>query len=167
VSAFVVGKTHIDYLIEAGLQFGERFRVTWTDPKAPVPAWTGSERAEEYFAACRANIRELNETTADRVGAMLWAENHRSVSYRYSEAQATPAYEFLYRFPKLGVDPVVVLRAIACLAYQSNETPDWQLSEASAFLDALRDAAITHLPGYDTAPWEISNLTEAQGARAA
>jgi len=48
-------------------------------------------------------------------------------------------------------DPLVVLKAIACLEYQSCEHPGWLDSEARVFCQALRRVAITALPGYSAA----------------
>jgi hypothetical protein len=140
MSAFVVDREHIEYLIEAGLYFGfrERGPLTWLGPGK------GSYESRR---------RELNSETASQVGQVIWAENHRSVSYRYEEAQACPEYRHVSRALPMRLDPVQVLKSIACLDYQSCECPDWEETEAYAFLERLRDAAIHALPGYEAATW--------------
>jgi len=51
----------------------------------------------------------------------------------------------------------VVLKAIACYAYQSSDWEDWERSRASAFCETLRFKLIGILPGYDAAPWGIED----------
>jgi len=142
MSAFVVSEAHIDYLIEAGLTLpGHYGPLRWFAPGA---------------GTYQQRVRELRPDNASEVGLMLWAENHRSVSYRYDEVQATPAYRFVHRYRPLRIDPVVVLKAVNCLDYQSCETPDWKQTEAYAFLESLKETAIRRLPGYDGGPgWSI------------
>ena len=89
---------------------------------------------------------------ADKAGSMLWTENSKSVNFRYSEHH--PAK--LYRFERTPVPaPVVVLKSIACLGYQSCEHKGWTKSEARKFLSTLQSHAIASLDGYDDAPWGI------------
>jgi hypothetical protein len=177
MSAFVVEKAHIDYLIAAGLCFGRPHRLKWSDPTTPAPRWDGgSDTAfEAHSAAVQARVRELAPQTADRVGRMLWEQNHRSVSGRYSELQTMPGYEFgadteyaqvLGRFPdgwrwcRVMLEPVSVLKALSCYEYQASETLDWEQTEARAFCDALRSAAIAALPGYEAAPWNVRDAED-------
>lgn len=110
-------------------------------------------------------MRELTEATAGRVGAMLLAENRRSVDHRYDETEL----EEPYLFTKLrGIpDPVIVLKAISCYEYQSCEHPEWATSEASRFCVALQAKMIGLLPGYDQAPgWEVHSADVFLGVRA-
>jgi hypothetical protein len=86
---------------------------------------------------------------------MLLAENFRSVNHRYAE-EGEPAGMYEYREPKvgpIGYNPVQVLKAIHCLEYQSCEHPEWETSEARAFLKALEARTIRKIPGYDAAEW--------------
>lgn len=141
MSAFVVSKTHIDALVTAGLRMAYR-------PFGPLQ-WQmpGSDEA-----------RYLTSDTASAVGGMLWAENMASVSGRYNEPRdddlpGSYTFEALMGTP----DPVHVLSAIACYRYQACEHPEWRDSEARAFCTALQQLAIRRLPGYDAAPWEITD----------
>lgn len=98
---------------------------------------------------------------AQAVAEMLYGENLRSVSHRYSSDKSSAtlpgshdATFTLRDFCRAwDCDPVQVLKTIACLNYQSCETPDWEQTEAYAFLRALKNAAIQALPGYDDAAW--------------
>jgi hypothetical protein len=132
MSAYVVDKTHIDALLTAGL----------TNP--PAAYYHGDQR------------HEITHQTAGTIGAMLWAENVRSVNYRYQEDE----WEQVYELTELDgtIKPLIVLKAISCYEHQSCEHPEWEQSEAHAFCRALQDRMIGQLPGYDDAPgWEISD----------
>src|SRR5262249_54372168 len=115
----------------------------------------GSWTSDELQRLGRQRRRELTRQTVGRVGAMLLAENRRSVDHRYNEQE----WEQPYLFTELPgrPDPVVVLKPVACYRYQSCEHPDWRTSDAAAFCDALQDRATRCLPGYATAPWEIDD----------
>lgn len=152
MSAFVVGTPHIDYLLTAGMSrqilrlHGHKLRWFATEP--PRDAEIGW--VEE-------NRRELTPATAGQVGAMLLAENQRSVNHRYAEEWIEEPY--LWREVQGPFDPVVVLKAIECYAYQACEHDEWPVSEAKQFIDSLLHTAIGALPGYDNAPgWEITEV---------
>jgi hypothetical protein len=87
---------------------------------------------------------------------MLLRENQLSVNYRYRENGIENIYFFEESLTTETIDPVVILKAIACYEYQSCEHPGWTTSEAHAFCEALRRRMIHHLPGYEEAPWEIT-----------
>jgi hypothetical protein len=99
---------------------------------------------------------QLRPDNPTEVGAMLLAANHTSVNLLYGERAAT---ESAYCFRRLaGIpDPVIVLKAIACLEYQSCEHPDWPTSQARQFCQELRERCIDRLPGYEQAPWGLSD----------
>lgn len=140
MSAYIVSKRHIDFLVHAAICYGRPGRLRY------------GEMPVEYV-------------TADRVGRDLWRENCISVAYRYPDCAPddlpgpvpTPdPEEYEYADPRLGFPkPVAVLAALDCLEYQSCEHPGWRESAAHEFCRSLRLAAIRHLPGYDDAEWEI------------
>ena len=160
MSAFIVDRKHIDALVASGLNRG---------PYGPLRWAHGDDRGE------------LTRETADKVGAMLWAENVASVEHRYEHVVAAgedlpgsyqlelvvdgvapvevPQWWSDYRFDRTHaprLSPVAALKAIDCYEYQSCEHSDWEESEAFAFCDALRRSLIGDLDGYDAAPWGIS-----------
>lgn len=104
-------------------------------------------------------------TRADQVGAMLWAENHKSVECLYKGRNGTPADMPAYAynpvpFPHVSeprpIAPAVLARLaklLDCYVYQSCEHPGWKESEARRFCMDLRDDITSALPGYDDAPW--------------
>lgn len=129
MSAYVVDREHIAYLVRA------------------AEAW----RIHQYFH---------NGNLSD-IGQMLWDENTRSVHYRYpgDDLDLPGSGEAPYLFCMSSRDhwpaykPVQVLKAIACLRYQSCEHPEFYQSEAERFLSHLQSAATNRLPGYDEAEW--------------
>lgn len=149
MSAYVVDDEHIHTLIHAGLTIPRGYTLSWVsnDEQLPTPE-NGLQNA------IRGKRRVLDYQSADVVGQILLAENYRSVNYRYDEEEIDTLYH--YRKPRIVADPVQVLKAIRCLEYQSCEHPEWEQSEAWAFLQALQGFAINALPGYDDAKWSIS-----------
>jgi hypothetical protein len=158
MSAFVVSTVHIDAMLTAGLRFGPPSGarlMTWFWPALDAASDRGGWTSAQLLRQARERRRELTTQTAGRVGAMLLAENRRSVDHRYDEQEWEEPYLFT---PLSGVpDPVIVLKAIACYRYQACEHPGWPSSEAAAFCDALQTRAIGCLPGYAAAPWEIDD----------
>lgn len=148
MSAFIVNRKHIAYLVHAGLQLPGRSnqgcRLYWYH-NGPHELYPG------------------NYANAEHVGQVMWNENIRSVLYRYpgdTKATAPGPIEETYQFSlndsrPITVDPVQTLKACACYAYQSCEHPEWEQSEAYAILRAIERAAINELPGYEKAEWEI------------
>lgn len=160
MSAFIVGKLHIDYLITAGLSWRSYGPLAWEaqGPEVEGTHERGSAWGPEAVAVHKARRRELTPDTADGVGMMLLCQNHRSVEFRYDgrhgiEAEPEAMHEFT---PYSGqIDPVQVLKALDCYEYQASETPDWMGCEAWRFCDALRSRAIGRLKGYGEAQWEV------------
>lgn len=151
MSAYIVDKNHIVYLVAAAMSRrinsrGGNFRWYW-----------GTREAQQS--------RELSCVDYERaaeVGNMLMLENIKSVSYRYpnessgtlpgpvsgnsvvTAADCGVCYEFT---------PAQVHKACCCLDYQSCEHPEWRESEACAFLDRLKEAAAHAMPGWEEAEW--------------
>jgi len=95
---------------------------------------------------------------------MLHQENVKSLAARYPGdfQNFGPPHEFsesdIMRAPRLST--VEVLKACACLEYQSCEHDGWKSSRALRFLESVRNAAIAALPGWDAAPWGIDDPQE-------
>lgn len=155
MSAFIVEKAHIDAMVQAGIRSGSPatggFTLRWQ--VGDRPEWTEDVTLEAYSVAVQERARELTRETANRVGAMLWNENKRSVDHRYNEANDREVYRFA---SSRVTNPVAVLKAIHCYEYQSCEHPEWETSEAHAFCEALSGAMVRSLPGYDAAEWAIA-----------
>lgn len=147
MSAYVVTREHIDYLLHAALG---------------GPPW---KRGLYWWHGQSHRLEGGDDEQAVRVGQMLWDENVRSVSHRYPNADEDfgglpgPVDErYVYdkhRDPWCmdGTDWVQVLKSIACYEYQSCEHDGWKDSEAYAFCQSLRGKAITMLAGFEDAAW--------------
>lgn len=151
MSAWIVSENHITALVCAGL----RFSHPGDDLRYRVPAG-------DSFV-----VERLSHANATEVGQMLWLENRASVNHRYEEDTEIPAYEYPVKPMVPGMyailtgpephpyTPVEILKLLSCYEYQSCEHDGWETSAAKAYCDALRNAAIDALPGYDAAPWGI------------
>lgn len=92
MSAFIVDKAHIDALVAAGLKSQYGCELTW-------------RYADEW--------RKLNHTNATEVGAMLMAENVRSVEYRYSPPGREAIYGEGWETPDQDLPGKLVVTEIA------------------------------------------------------
>lgn len=164
MSAFEVGKAHIDAMLTAGLVLpGQYGPLRWFHPRITpddLMEYRASQVGEPWGPGAHTltQLREkrLDADTASTVGAMLMAENRRSLDHRYAEEE----WEQPYLFDRLRIagtiDPVRVLKAINCYEYQSCEHPEWHDSQALVFCDALAGVCVRALPGYDEAPgWDV------------
>lgn len=86
--------------------------------------------------------------------SMLHAENVKSVNYRYLQDAQEVAIVYGPSAPELR--PIEVIKAIDCLDYQSCGHPDWESSVANKLLKEIQSKAVTLLPGYESARWEIT-----------
>lgn len=146
MSAYIVERNHIVYLVKAGMNidgFGWTFKGKYN-------------RADYGFYF----------DNALRVANMLWLENMNSVGFRYpgcvDDPEGLPGpivedfiineQDLVFQFHR-PFDPVQVLKACQCYAYQTCEHPAWKESEAKAFIDALEQFYISRLDGYTAAVW--------------
>lgn len=90
------------------------------------------------------------------IGADLWAENHRSVNFRYDEKTPTPAYTF----EPVDLDMIkdwqaVALKSLRCWQYQSCETGGFKDTTAYHVAQALMGllGASDKSVAYNAAPW--------------
>lgn len=144
MSAFMVDHIHIDAL------------VTW---------------AAEHRIRYRHNDRvfEVHHQNQQEVGEMLLRENERSVCYRYPDCVSNPENmpgrigETVenYRFSLFPCEltAVELIKLCGCYEYQACETNDWEDSQAHALIQSMVSHAVHELPGYQAAPWGISQET--------
>lgn len=166
MSAFEVDKTHIDVLVSAALAAGKDFYwyhqpagAPHTEPGEALPGESsGADRYAAYLASLAANKREVTRANAGTWGAVLVAENKRSVNYRYDADEIEAPYEFTYYAGPF--DPVAILKALHCYEYQASEHEGWKASEAREFCEALRGEMICALPGYDQFPRVVSDVAQ-------
>jgi hypothetical protein len=98
---------------------------------------------------------------ATRVGRFLLEANARG---RGLQAAPLQRRRYVFRKWQRVPSPVEVLKACQCLDFQCCEHEEWQESPAKRMLDAIAGAAIEALPGYDSAPWAISEEPRADVA---
>ena len=146
MSAFIVSRQHIAYLIEAAEQIARRNRTHF-----------------RWFHDGTWHTLGEDHDTADRIGQCLWCTNVASVLYRYPQdtPQTAPGpigetyYYGRHRPTPIAWNPVQVLKAVHCFDYQSCEHPEWEASEAYSIVKAIEHDAMRALPGYDDAAWGI------------
>ena len=161
MSAFEVSAAHIDALVSAalpgwdadGMRSADGDPMIWHYGEIP---WDGDY--EKWQAAVKVARREVTLDNAEQWGAVLLAENRRSVNYRYEEDEIEAPYAFT-RNPG-PLDPVKMLKVLACYEYQSCEHPEWKSSEAYRFCKVLEGRLIARLPGYHDAPWDIGDPSQ-------
>lgn len=165
MSAFEVDATHIDVMVSAALQRIHGDRLTWyhgldaeTEPGEALPS------RGDYLENLRKARREVTPENAGMWGALLVAENRRSVNHRYAEDEIEEPYEFTEYTGHF--DPVKMLGAINCYEYQACEHPGWKTSEARAFCEALRDRMIHALPGYGSFHGHVTDASQVTVGRA-
>ena len=111
----------------------------------------------------RGKSEELTDKNIVAVAKMLCTENLKSLKARYKDAELFGgAYEFTdqdFLARSVTIDPIQVIKACHCFAYQACEHKEWKTSEAKAFIDTLEYFAIQALPGYDKAIWGAPVIT--------
>lgn len=147
MSAYIVDKNHIVYLVEAASS------RALGGAHAGWMSWNGYGHSREY----RREALDGTYEQAAKVATMLWQENAKSIEARYPKDKIDLVdYEIApadFRRVPQSVMPLQVLKSISCLEYQSCEHEGWANSEAREFLRALTKRAISSLPGYDDAKW--------------
>lgn len=151
MSAYIVDRHHIDFLVRSAV------KVEWLD-RSPFRFWHDGD------------MIEVGRQNATDFGRMLWAENVKSVAYRYPrdtvselpgprpfDANTVRNYMWRENDRLMGWSCIAALKAIDGYEYQSCEHPEWEGSLAQGFCQALRKRLIGHLPGYDECPWEITS----------
>jgi hypothetical protein len=145
MSAYIVDKQHIQYLIDAAMQSASCGAFRW---------YHGGEWRE---------LPKGDKERAAEIANMLWCENIKSVSHRYphessatlpgpTETETIEPRDF-HGIRWLHFVPVQVAKACDCYDYQSCEHDEWETSEAKAFTDSLKESQWRRLPGYDDAEW--------------
>jgi hypothetical protein len=137
MSAWVVTSHHIDLLVSAAVERGIAVKFAPIDEAVPATI-------------------EL----AEQIGLLLWAENIRSVIYRYrlDGTEEETGYlqtlaEYHFRFYP-GVRAAAAQKALDCFDYQACECPDYQTT-AAAFVVKQLEAALgaRDEAAYEREPW--------------
>lgn len=156
LSAYVVSKDTIDRIVQLaaegpGAGHGTAWRFGWYMPDRE-PRWTYIDNMGN----------DIGRATLDELGQILITECVRSVRYRYQDdsfdtlpgpIEKAYALDYRYERPARRLSTVEGLKLLDGYEYHSCEHPEWGSSEAHAIRDHLRDALISHLPGYSEAEW--------------
>lgn len=147
MSAYIVNKDHILYLVEAAMS----------------PRLNPCHGHFSWFFHSTQSLYAGDYEGAAKAANMLWHENIKSVAYRYPndkpEELPGPVGETFeieshdFSWTGFSIDPVQVLASCDCYEYQSCEHPEWETSQARVFLNALRKHAWRSLPGYEDTTW--------------
>lgn len=109
--------------------------------------------------------KTLAEESATAVGQMLLRENAESMAYRYSmkdldsdaDGGTRPleyleyleqADRFVFTHHARTLTPLEGLRALNSFGYNACEHPEWEGSEAAAFINAAIHFLVLRLPGF-------------------
>jgi hypothetical protein len=129
MSAYIVSRKHIHYLVTAAAEYGLiRFRE---QDKTGQMLWDENIKSVQY--------RYNDDAVEDLPGPV-----NETYRYRHLAIGNLPL-----------VDPVVLIKQCQCYDYQSCEHPGWETSAAKRLSHALASTAISRLPGYDQAPWGL------------
>jgi len=151
MSAYICDPRTIDYLV----QWASNTR----DLSVYLPDGFPVTEYERARSGNRLNLREL---TPDELGAILLAENVRSVSARYPRdsfddlpGPCDKSRVEAYRFQPVSHQLAAwVVKAADCLQYQSCESDDYEQTLGYKVVQAIREAAIRHL--VVDAPWGVT-----------
>lgn len=139
MSAFVVNKKHVleivRFLENHGSELGNRITVSGVD-----------------YSTC--NSHDLLTLCN-----ILYAENVRSVCYKYSDERAE-TYGIIDTYTSVAetISPAQCIMSLRCLDYQSCETDDWETTGAKHIIDLIEYVAINRLIGkvqMEKLEWEL------------
>lgn len=110
-----------------------------------------------YKDACNEDVIWMggSKLTLEVAGDKLRNENYRSVNYRYS-TNDKPRKDFKYEHIK-DTKALQAFQNCACLGYQSNETTDYETTEAYALLKTIESdiahSIISKMKGWKGVKW--------------
>jgi hypothetical protein len=160
MSAYVVGKPHIDALVQLASDGPGGYHG------GPGGSWSGYYYVTDPAAELGARAVHVRDEQ-NRIGQMLVAENIESVWHRYPNDRTIDDLPgpcdkselMAYRYERRGrpLTAIEGLKALDGYEYQACEHPAWRESEAYALVTWLRSALISRLPGYaDADTWEVA-----------
>jgi hypothetical protein len=114
-------------------------------------------KQECYVPDAAGELEKITAENADTFGQVLADENCRSHNYRYAD-ENTDALDYVFRPFPIELTTGELIRACACLDYQSCETPDWHKTHAYQILLHIRSRATYETKEYETceSAWGIN-----------
>ncbi len=120
-----------------------------------MSAWIVSKAHIDALVTALVAAKLVKPALVNSTGAMLWAENYKSVNARYGERDSAPEYTYASRPTNAGE----LYQAIHCYKYQSCEHRDWDGSRSHRLMQSLEDTINVLAPGFEilkaAAPWGI------------
>lgn len=160
MSAHMQSKAHLDALVTAAITLkidgihkapGARKTLVWAHNGTLYRAATNDGVQDESWCS---------DVRASDIGQMLWAENKKSVEYRYSgDPTMMVDWEYDGYEPTRNLNLAELCMAIDGYMYQSCEHPEWLTSSAYAFCIALKAEALsisTHHQRDNVNTWSLS-----------
>lgn len=131
MSCFVVSDAHINALIT--------YAALHPQSKVQVP-----------------NQPELNDLTGAQWGQWMRDENERAYRHRYGHrTDLGEPLPYHHQWDTHTYTPVEIIKLATSFRYQLAEAEDWAETPAAKLAECIIDIAITELPGYEQAPWEV------------
>lgn len=133
MSAFIVSRAHICYLVTAALHRDFRCIEDYDQADAlGQMLWDENVKSvQARYASC--SIEQLPGVAEDE-----------PLAYGTHTNSTRP------------IEPAQLLKACDCYDYQSCEHPGYDQSQAKELIEELRAMAWHKVPGYDAAQWEIT-----------
>ncbi len=111
--------------------------------------WSSRRRLRFYFSPGDSTVDMLDAgANPDAVGQLLQDANRKSVNQRYREFETDPPFVFDAEPLAADLPALVVLKACACICYQSADADDWESSSAYRILQTIqgvRDPVVAEL----------------------
>jgi hypothetical protein len=158
MSAFLVTQTHIRAIVSA---------AGWDHyDQVPFPPRAIIEEHPAAFAFLRSGSiteRGWAKFCHDELGRALWLANAMSLKARYPTdwedmlPDGGLATILGYRHAFVELAPAAVIKLVDCFNYQACEVSDYETTWAAKATQAIREAAIHKLPGYDATPWGLDD----------
>jgi hypothetical protein len=158
VSAWIVSKTHIDYLLSAVMSQHHA-------PQHQGDGWRPATIGDYP------DTLEIRPEHADGIGQTLADECVKSVGYRYAGSDWNKSSDDLpgwtlpeeYHFQLVEVEsPWHALKALSSYSYQSCEHPEWRQSQAYRIVEGIQQYLWNQLKRrsdqYQDGPWDVGEL---------
>ena len=152
MSAFEVDDHTIDIIVTAAFDYSVYPGVgVFEYHDEPMPQYDEAYHSGQPWGDIRGiqawleeHRHQVRRSDATRIGAILRAENRRSVNFRYAEDDLEPVYEYT-RVRRHDLNPWHVLRSLSTYTYQACEHPGWPRSAAFQICKKVRDLTIEQL----------------------
>jgi len=144
MSAFIVSHKHINTILTYAN--GQRFspKVRLTDGTLLSFDQLGDlQHAAEILIG--ENVASINARYPDTIGNMQAAPG----------LTAEMDQPIIFTFERKAYKAVEMISICSCYNYQACETADYDSSDAHKIVNAIRECAISNLPGMQDAPWSI------------